>query len=62
MAYARLQRKHLKLKKALKEYKLLTKVIQEENTKHRDQALKTRPSLKSSRGETRKPQMWLYLG
>ena len=46
MAYAHLQMKHLKLKKVLKEYKVLTKFIQEENTKYRDQALKNQTFIK----------------
>ena len=36
LSYARLQRKHQKLKMVLKEYKVLTKVIHEENTKYRE--------------------------
>ena len=54
MAYARLQRKHLKLKKVLKQYKVLTKVIQEENTKNRDQALKNQTFIKKLKRRNKK--------
>ena len=54
MSYARLQRKYLKLKKALKEYNVLTKVIQEENTKYRDQALKNQTFIKKLKRRNKK--------
>ena len=54
MAYAHLQRKHLKLKKVLKEYKVLTKVIQEENTKYKDQALKNQTFIKKLKRRNKK--------
>ena len=54
MAYAHLQRKHLKLKKVLKEYKVLTKVIQEENTKYKGQALKNQTFIKKLKRRKKK--------
>ena len=54
MAYARLQRKHLKLNKVLKEYKVLARVIQEENTKYRDQALENRTIIKNLKRRNKK--------
>ena len=54
MAYARLQRKHLKLNKVLKEYKVLTKINQEENTKYRDQALKNQIFIKKLKRRNKK--------
>ena len=54
MAYARLQRKHLNLNKVLKEYKVLTRVIQEENTKYRDQALKNQTFIKKLKRRNKK--------
>ena len=54
LAYPRLQRKHLKLKKILKEYKVLPKVIQEKNTKYRDQALKNQTFIKKLKRRNKK--------
>ena len=54
LAYAQLQRKHHKLKKILKEYKVLTKVIQEENTKYREQGLKNQILIKELRRRNKK--------
>ena len=54
LAYARLQRKHMKLNTILKEYKVLTKVIQEENTKYRDQALKNQTVIKKLKRRNKK--------
>ena len=49
LAYTRLQRKHKKLKKVLKEYKVLTKVIEEENNKYREQGVKNQGLVKKLR-------------
>ena len=54
LAYARLQWKHMKLKKVLKEYKVLTKVIQEENTKYIDQALKNQTFIRKLKRRNKK--------
>lgn len=54
MAYAHLQRKHLNLKKVLKEYRVFTRVIQEENTKYRDQALKNQTIIKKLKRRNKK--------
>ena len=44
----------MKLKKVLKEYKVLTKVIQEENAKYRDQALKNQTFIKKLKRRNKK--------
>ena len=46
--------KHQKLKKILKEYKVLTKIIHEENIKYREQGLKNQSLIKKLRKRNKK--------
>ena len=53
-AYDKLQRKHKKLKKTLNEYKVLNKLMQEENERYKSQSIKTQRELKKMQRKNKK--------